>query len=184
MYIIESIYMLSCFIIDMGFMKQLSDNTANMSSQPPLFDPIQLITEQINPKYKIYKDILCLFPAILCAFLVPFSTFWHYIQLYAIIHLIRPIFYLSTILPRCGERKQIRSILDCLCGGNNDLIFSGHSSLVFISCYCLSKQFGMEYIWICYSIFVCILIVALKEHYTIDILVSLSVTCNILFYFC
>lgn len=186
--VLESLFVIFAIYFDLYCMKKLSDNTLS-NINLPLFDYIHHTTNSFYNRLddrnlffiKCCKDILCYFPLFLSLAICPIEFVWEYAKLYAVSHLIRPLFFMCTILPRSRYRHQINKISDCYNGGNHDLIFSGHSVGLYISSYALYKYFNslgysLAFLWYIYSLILSFVIIFLREHYTIDLIVSLLVT--------
>jgi len=121
---------------------------------------------------KRVKDVLCLATVALCLVRFDFSLCWERFTLYTIGHAVRPLFFMSTVLPRCSATKPVETLAQVFLGGNNDLIFSGHCLGVFLACHMLATP--AAYI---YAGLLSLVIITLREHYTIDVLVSLLMAC-------
>lgn len=184
----EILFVIFSIYFDLFCMKFLSDKTKS-NIESPLFDYFHHITNplyiKLNTKQlsiiKYCKDIMCYLPLFLSLLLCPIDFIWKYLKLYAITHLIRPLFFICTILPRSRYRHQINRISDCYNGGNHDLIFSGHSVGLYIASYAFYQYFAssgyyIAFLWYIYSFILSFIIIFLREHYTIDLLVSLLVT--------
>jgi len=185
---LEIIFVLFSIYFDLYWMKQLSGRT-RFNREVKLEDMIHNLTDKwyrklqyhnLFSRLKIVKEICCYFPFIFSLVRCPVSYVWRYVKLFAFSHLVRPLFFLSTTLPRCKTRHNIRNVLDCLNGGNHDLIFSGHAVGLFLSCHALCQYFnyvsGFGEVWYVYGALISFLIVFMREHYTVDILVSFLVT--------
>jgi hypothetical protein len=193
-FLCEIIFVLSSIYFDMYWMYRLSNKTYESHRYLyPLDDIIhqkfllkQFFSNNQIQLLKKIKDVLCIVPLMIALCMCEFNYVWGYTKLYALSHYIRPMFYLSTIIPRCSSRKMIYDITHCMIGGNHDLIFSGHFVGVLLSCHAMYKYFkviGLVYLahtWWMYAIFMFTFIITLREHYTIDLLVSISITINLI----
>lgn len=178
----EGLFIILCIFFDLYCMYKYSEYTKKCK-RVPLHDIVHHktlflynhLTRKQKYGLKIFKDMMCFFPLIISLFICPFNYVWSYFKLYAYSHLLRPIFFISTRLPRTNSRKKINSIIGCFNGGNHDLIYSGHAIGLYLCCYGLQNYFP---VWICYSygFIISFLILFLREHYTVDLLVSLLVT--------
>lgn len=189
--LIDLCYMCILLLFNVSCIYQISTSRLYHNDTLPLIDIIQhytpdtLFRQLDNNTFKILKDILCFLPTIILAWVLPFEQFLHIIEVSLFMGTIRPFFFYSTILPMCNKRKQINNIWQCFSGGNHDLIFSGHAAWMIYNCHSL-EHFNITpftWFWYMYSIFFSVILVAMREHYTIDIIVSSLVVywCNSIF---
>lgn len=172
---------LSALLVELIIMFILSNITKSNKS-PPHTDIVHFLsanyfTTIVKPRIKIIKsikDLMCITPACILLITIPSFVALKILDIGVMFHcFIRPIFFCSTILPRCSDRKELKSIFDALNGANCDYIFSGHAFIVILSCHYLEKFFYFYGILYIYSFITCLIIIICREHYTIDILVAI-----------
>ena len=99
---------------------------------------------------------------------------------FLIIMLIRSFTIISTILPKHENCEDKFSIREFFLGGCYDKIFSGHASFILL----LTLLYYREHIiglvpLLGINIINCLLILATRSHYTVDILLAVFVTTTI-----
>jgi hypothetical protein len=95
---------------------------------------------------------------------------------HGILMALRAIFFSSTLLPDSSRMCKESS----LPGSCFDLIFSGHSTAILLATYVLRDYYkigNIKYLLLqLINLITCVLIVACRNHYTIDVLVSIITT--------
>jgi hypothetical protein len=108
-----------------------------------------------------HSSVLCL-----CSFFIN----------HGILMLIRGIFFSVTLLPDSSEMCSSSTHI----GSCFDLIFSGHSTIMYLCTYLINDYFYISRTVYTFfhlnNILTCFLIIVCRNHYTIDVLISLLVT--------
>ena len=105
------------------------------------------------------------------------GMFKNFMYLIIPIFLVRCITIYATILPKLSHCNIKNNIYLCLFGGCYDKIFSGHFATVFLITLLLFEQSYLSFFVLCLvNILNGILIVSVRNHYTIDVIVSFFVT--------
>ena len=129
-----------------------------------------------------YDDILILLTAMLFFYLYGFKHIKDFVILFLIIWTLRLITISVTILPNPNihnNNEKRPKYMRIFCGGCNDLIFSGHMSLMLLLLLYISKSvpsiIGKVGILI-YALLYSIVILLLRNHYTVDIVLAWFIT--------
>jgi len=153
-----------------------------LSASRPLYDLIQKNIPNLQA-YRTIPEILHLIPILLFLYLVIYHSNTNsvlalrkFLRLHAALMLLRGICFSSTLLPdssqMCLFSKHIGSCFD--------LIFSGHSTAILLSTYVIIDYFKigkiLKYILHINNFITCFLIIACRNHYTIDVIVSILAT--------
>lgn len=89
---------------------------------------------------------------------------------------LRAVFFSSTLLPDSSQMCKESA----LPGSCFDLIFSGHSTIILLTTYILRDYYNLSkakfHLLQLVNLLTCIMIVACRNHYTVDVLVSIIVT--------
>jgi hypothetical protein len=175
------LYWFSCICIHSFLAKFVYNKgiSVGLLHSSPLYDIVQEYFPNLQA-YRIVPEILHVIPVfILCGYIV---YFWHLACLsefffkHGSLMLLRSVLFSVTLLPDSSQMCHIANYF----GSCFDLLFSGHSTIMFLSTLLLVKHFP---IWnftknILYSnvaITSC-LIVFCRNHYTIDVIISLLLT--------
>jgi hypothetical protein len=160
--------------------------------QKPLYDIIQQNTINLK-RYRIIPEILHFIPVTLLIFFtlysfynsqysIGISSFEKFFTKHGILFYLRPLLFSSTLLPDSSQMcLTSQSIGSCF-----DLIFSGHSSIMFLSTYILRDIFNigavlfytLQFNNLCTSF----LIIVCRNHYTVDVLLAIIITHFVYFY--
>jgi len=145
-----------------------------------------------------YSDYIPIIPLSLFIITDRGKNSFKFLLLTAIIYLIRAISFSITVLPspsvkcKCEWEKNnepntmLRGILNIIYQeGCNDLIFSGHTSMMvmsslFLSYYCLNSPLA-NLLLIIYDIIGFIVIIGTRLHYSVDVFIASVV--NVLLFF-
>lgn len=111
----------------------------------------------------------------LCIYFKKVNSMSYFLLFISIIFLIKMFLNYSTILPDSSEKCQVR----LLNGGCNDLLCSGHFSIVFLIYLLIVKYNFINSTYNNYLLLITILYgfvpILTKKHYTIDILVAVII---------
>lgn len=153
--------------------------------QKPLYDIIINNIPDLSKYHFIINFIMLilLLPFLVAPKLKYFISIFKYTS---IILFFRAITTSVTILPSCEKQfcKLKCSWLNYIIGHCNDKIFSGHTSLSLVLVYLMSRynlvDNNLLYFFILIQIFIAILLIVTKGHYTIDVLLGYFITGTIL----
>jgi hypothetical protein len=160
--------------------------------QKPLYDIVQQHTLNLK-RYRIIPEILHFIPVSLLLLFTLYSFYTSQYSLgisslekfftkHGILFYIRTLLFYSTLLPdsyqMCLTSKSIGSCFD--------LIFSGHSSIMFLSTYILRDIFNIGvslfYTLQFNNLLTSFLIIVCRNHYTVDVLLAIIITHFVYFY--
>lgn len=175
------LYWFSCIFIHSFLAKFVYKKgiSIGLLNSPPLYDLIQVYLPNLQA-YRIIPEILHVIPVIfLTAYVV---YFWHITCLYEFLFkhgslmLLRGILFSVTLLPDSSRMCHLTNYF----GGCFDLIFSGHSTIMFLCTLLLVKHFPLwnftkNILYVNVAI-TSSLIVLCRNHYTIDVIISLLLT--------
>lgn len=163
-----------------------------LQNHKPLYDIIQQNTFNLK-RYRIIPEILHFIPIsllaiyTLCSFYTSkidlfYNSFETFFTKHGILFYIRPLLFSSTLLPDSSQMcLTSKSIGSCF-----DLIFSGHSSIMFLTTYILRDIFSitknMFYTLQFNNLLTSFLIVICRNHYTVDVLLAIIITHFVYFY--
>lgn len=104
-----------------------------------------------------------------------------FIAILLILNLLRPIFYVITIMPdpcdKCSDEVNNNNWYEILMGSCKDMIFSGHVSNSFLGLLYLVRYFNVSFIYVMlHQIILITLMLCQRRHYTIDIIIAYLVT--------
>jgi hypothetical protein len=167
----------------------LNNYTKKNDNNIPLNDLIHNISKKyfkINKIKLIIKDILCFLPLLYMIYNHP-SFICKYIDAYIILRLLKNIFCWITILPVINNKKKINKLSDICClniGGNHDLMFSGHITILLIGIISYIKYYNkkIDIKIVLYLFFSSLLVIITKSHYSIDVLTAYFVSYSVLKY--
>ena len=161
--------------------KPLRDTVHNIADKFNFLSKCHQVPEIVIGMYTLAFIILCT------------DKITDFLMILSILLLVRAVSYNVTVLPTCDTRKDLTFIHDSLwtiikyyvmnpfsLGGINDLLFSGHCSFLtlltlFLTSYGTHVLIFKMMLWIVTCI-ISFLIVALRRHYTIDIMYAFIVT--------
>jgi hypothetical protein len=160
--------------------------------QKPLYDIVQQNTFNLK-RYRIIPEILHFIPLTL---LLLFTLYSFYNSQYflgiealktfftkhGVLFYMRPLLFSSTLLPDSSQMcLTSKSIGSCF-----DLIFSGHSSIMFLTTYILRDIFKISvslfYTLQLNNLLTSFLIIVCRNHYTVDVLLAIIITHFVYFY--
>jgi hypothetical protein len=163
--------------------------------QKPLYDVIQQHTFNLR-RYRIIPEILHFIPIAMLGFYTLYSFYisnkdfkseWYFafktfFTKHGILFYLRPLLFSSTLLPDSSQLcLTSQSIGSCF-----DLIFSGHSSIMFLTTYLLRDIFNIGavlfYTLQFNNLLTSFLIIACRNHYTVDVLLAIIITHFVYFY--
>jgi hypothetical protein len=160
--------------------------------QKPLYDIVQQNTFNLK-RYRIIPEILHFIPVMLFLFFTLYSFYnsqysigieslKKFFTKHGILFYIRPLLFSSTLLPDSSQMcLTSKSLGSCF-----DLIFSGHSSIMFLTTYILRDIFNVS-LSLFYSLqfnnlLTSFLIIVCRNHYTVDVLLAIIITHFVYFY--
>lgn len=161
----------------------------------PLYDIVQQNTINLR-RIRIIPEILHFIPISLLAIYTLYSFYNSQISLmsegyfalekfftkHGILFYLRPLLFSSTLLPDSSQMCLTSQSL----GSCFDLIFSGHSSIMFLTTYILRDIFNigatMFYTLQFNNLLTSFLIIACRNHYTVDVLLAIIITHFVYFY--
>jgi hypothetical protein len=152
--------------------------------------------DRMNPLYDIYQDSMPnlqsmrIVPEIL--HVIPIAILFSHIfyhqdersvsalrtmlTRHGLLMALRALFFSSTLLPDSSQMCKESP----LPGSCFDLIFSGHSTVILLTTYILRDYYNLSgvkfHLLQLVNLITCIMIVACRNHYTVDVLVSIIIT--------
>jgi hypothetical protein len=176
------------WVLCMSFHKYVSEYVYNKGLEVdlPLFKPLYDIVQENTPNlqpYRFIPEILHLIPVLLLVYLIIYNynnrsilALRKFLRVHGLLMFLRAICFSSTLLPDSSQMCLTSSHI----GSCYDLIFSGHSTIVHLSTYILVDYFNInkciKNILYINNFIICFLIIACRNHYTIDIIVSIIAT--------
>lgn len=127
-------------------------------------------------EYDYICDYLTIIPVTILAYICwknnDLSTINNFILYFSVIFILRSITVYFTLFPSlyCHYHKSINSL-----GGCCDCLFSGHTATTLLSILFLINL-GFPVYTMIYPLFVSLMIIASKSHYTADVIVSWYIT--------
>ena len=175
------LYWLFCIVIHSFLAKLVYKNgiSIGLLKSPPLYDIVQDYFPNLQA-YRFIPEVLHVIPVFfLTAYVV---YFWHitclseFLFKHGSLMLLRGILFSVTLLPDSSQMCHIANYF----GGCFDLLFSGHSTIMFLCTLLLAKHFPLwnftkNIFYVNVAITSC-LIVLCRNHYTIDVIISLLLT--------
>jgi hypothetical protein len=154
----------------------------NLIKQKPLYDIIQQNFPNLQT-IRFIPEILHVIPVIsLMGFIAHNRNEYSVLALsaflinHAVLMLIRCIFFSVTLLPDSSEMCAFSTHI----GSCFDLIFSGHSTIMYLCTYIINDYFYISRTVYSFfhinNILTCVLIITCRNHYTIDVLISIILT--------
>jgi len=164
-----------------------------LDKKEPLYDIIQKNCWNLK-RYRILPEILHFIPlGLLILFFIYYcfnvenkinieEILTSFFNKHGTLFYLRPILFSSTLLPDSSEIcLTSKSIGSCF-----DLIFSGHSSIMFLSTYLLRDCFFISsslYLVLQFNnLLTSFLIILSRNHYTVDVLLAIIITHFVYFY--
>lgn len=158
----------------------------------PLYDIVQQNTINLR-RIRIIPEILHFIPISLLLiytfysfynsqYTIGITSFKTFFTKHGILFYLRPLLFSSTLLPDSSQMcLTSQSIGSCF-----DLIFSGHSSIMFLTTYLLRDIFNIGaslfYTLQFNNLLTSFLIIACRNHYTVDVLLAMIITHFVYFY--
>jgi len=158
---------------------QLGKHHYNSTDKFELFDIFHKILPDLHA-YHTIVDVVALLAIVSLFFLSNRTLTTEFLAKFLIIMLIRSFTIISTILPKHEICEDKFSIREFFLGGCYDKIFSGHTSFLLL----LTLLYYREHIigivpLVGINIMNCLLILATRSHYSVDILLAIFVTTTI-----
>jgi hypothetical protein len=146
---------------------------------PPLYDILQNTFVSLQ-EYRIIPEVLHIIPVIILLFYTIKYKNKSCIEQFFIQHgslmLLRGIFFSITLLPDSSQMCQVSNHF----GGCFDLLFSGHSTIMTLCTLLILEHFYIDNRLAAFihvnNIFTWIFIILCRNHYTIDVLISVILT--------
>jgi hypothetical protein len=165
--------------------------------------PLPDLYHQALPEYMRdwheYSDWVPIIPLTMFVLMDKGRNSFDFLLLIGIIYLLRAMAYSMTVLPspsihcKCEWEDEpntfLRSMLNLLYQeGCNDLIFSGHTSMMvmsslFLCYYCLNKSVLSQLLLVVYNIIGFIIIIGTRLHYSVDVFIATVITVLLFFSF-
>ena len=153
-----------------------------LSASKPLYDIIQRNAPNLQ-QYRIVPEILHLIPILLFLCLILYNSnansvlaLRKFLRVHAVLMVLRSICFSSTLLPDSSQMCLFSKHI----GSCYDLIFSGHSTAILLSTYIIIDYFKinkiLKHLLHINNFITCLLIIVCRNHYTIDIIVSILAT--------
>ncbi len=153
--------------------------------QPPLYDVYQQILPNLK-HLRIIPEILHLIPIVFLASLMLYykntDALNKFLSKHGLLMVLRALCFSSTILPDSSETCMSNNYM----GSCFDLIFSGHTTIMLLSTYIIKEFFLISLqLYNCLlflNVINAVLIVLCRNHYTVDVILSLIITHFVYFY--
>jgi shingomyelin synthase len=175
----------------------------NIARETDLVYPLPDIYHRALPdslrKWHEYTDWISFVPLIAFLFFDKCNHLIEFLFLVGVMYLIRAIAFSITVLPspsmdcKCEWENEpetlLRSILNLIYQeGCNDLIFSGHTSVMLLSTlfliyYCFPKSLMIQTFFILYNIFGVFIIIGTRLHYSTDCFIATIISTLLFFSF-
>lgn len=157
-------------------------NELELDSWPPLYDLIQHHTPNLQP-YRILPEFLHLVPIAIFLYLVIKHSNSNSVQalnkmllVHSQLLVLRCICFAVTLLPDSSQMCKITQFV----GSCYDLIFSGHTTAMFLFTYLIKEFFNIKpltyFLLQLNNYITSFIIIACRNHYTIDVIISLLAT--------
>lgn len=185
------------FVFTQLSLRQVTQITRENKIVTPLFDLYHQVLPEEMREWHEYSDWVPILPLLLFLYLDRGQHCFKFLFMVGILYLLRAISFSVTILPspsvdcKCEWEHQpesiLRSILNiCYQEGCNDLIFSGHTSMMIMSSLFLVYYYLPNYplsqcMLFFYNVFGVLVIIGTRLHYTVDVYIA-SIICILLFF--
>jgi len=154
----------------------------NLIKEKPLYDILQVNLPNLQV-YRFIPECLHIIPIIgLVSFIAHYrnenSLFAlnDFFRKHGILLLFRALFFSVTLLPDSSEMCSVSTHI----GSCFDLIFSGHSAIMYLCVYIINSYFYIsKTVYILFHILnmiTCFFIILCRNHYTIDVILSIVIT--------
>jgi hypothetical protein len=168
--------------------KNLSDKTyklgmsINLIKENPLYDIVQVNLPNLQ-HLRFIPEVLHVIPVIaLISFIAHYrnsssiSALYQFFTKHGILLLLRCIFFSVTLLPDSSQMCSISTHI----GSCFDLIFSGHSTIMYLCLYIINDYFYISrFVYFTLhllNLITCLFIIICRNHYTIDVIISIVLT--------
>lgn len=153
--------------------------------QPPLYDVYQQILPNLK-HLRIIPEILHLIPIIFLGSLMLYyknlDSLNKFLGKHGLLMVLRALCFSSTILPDSSETCMSTNYM----GSCFDLIFSGHTTIMLLSTYIIKDFFLVSLqvynLLLFLNLINAVLIILCRNHYTVDVILSLIITHFVYFY--
>lgn len=154
----------------------------DLIKKEPLYDIIQVKVPNLQP-YRYIPEVLHVVPVIgLIGFIAHYrnknslDALCHFLSNHAILMLLRSIFFSSTLLPDSSKMCAVSTHI----GSCFDLIFSGHTTIMYLCTFIINQYFYISrtvyFLFHLNNFITSLLIISCRNHYTIDVLISVILT--------
>lgn len=195
---ISIIVLLICvFVFTQLSLRYVTDVARNEKLHKPLPDLYHQALPEHMRDWHEYSDWMPIIPMTLFVLMDKGKHGFDFVFMVAIIYLLRAISFSITVLPAPSTececewehepKTMLRGMLNLLYQeGCNDLIFSGHTSMMvmsslFLCYYCLSGSVLPQLLLVVYNIIGFVVIIGTRMHYSTD--VFLASVINVLLFF-
>lgn len=169
------------YILHIYIVYNVTQKSMTKYNKQNLYDIIASNTPNLNKFSECvnYLMLLMWIPFIKSFTISPLISLFKYVS---VIFLLRSILVNVTILPSCNSEKctNYEGLYKYIFGHCNDKILSGHISIGILLLYLMNKYELVNYFWSNFYIvllfILSILIVAVRWHYTIDVLFAYIIT--------
>jgi hypothetical protein len=160
----------------------------DLTKTKPLYDIVQNNFPNLQ-HLRFIPEVLHIIPIVaLISFIAHYhnkssiSALYKFTTKHGILLLLRGLFFSVTLLPDSSQMCSISTHI----GSCFDLIFSGHSTIMYLCTYAINEFFYISrtvyFILHMLNLITCFLIIICKNHYTIDILISIAMTHFVYYY--
>lgn len=190
------VFFVSSFIITQFSLRHVTKIARDHSLDNPLPDALHKILPSELRKYHEYSDWVPILPLLSFLLIDKFQHIWDFLLLISIIYTMRAISFSLTVLPspttecKCEWEYEpetiLRKILNIIYQeGCNDLIFSGHTSIMvmsslFLCWYYFSEKYMIMLGILLYNVFGILIIIGTRLHYSVDTFIA-TIVCSLLF---
>ncbi len=195
--IVTILFFIFVFMITQLSLRCVTNVVRNYDVVTPLPDIYHSVLPNEMRNYHEYSDWMPVIPLVLFIILDKFQHSGEFIFLLALVYIIRFISFSLTVLPspsrdcKCEwENKPdtfLRKTLNLFYQeGCNDLIFSGHTSMMllsslFLSWYVFPHNRTALVTIVIYNIIGVIVIIGTRLHYSVDVFIA-TIICTLLFF--
>jgi hypothetical protein len=125
-------------------------------------------------------NIFTILPFLLLLYHSEYNIFDTFLTKFSILLILRCVLNLCTILPRIRKDTEFK-----IYGGGNDMLLSGHISFLTLTILYLIKINGNEYYKYISGLYLFIMMImtsAIRNHYTVDVIIAFILSYLIFYY--
>lgn len=194
-----SVFFVTVFIMTQMSLRSVTDLAREKNMDSPLPDIYHTVLPTKMREWHEYADWLPIIPLVMFLAIDRFKNAGDFITMISLIYLMRAISFSLTVLPspdtscKCEWEDTpntfLRSILNILYQeGCNDLIFSGHTSMMlmsslFIMYYYLQGKYLQQFMLIMFNCIGVFVIIGTRLHYSVDVFIATIITTLLFFAF-